>query len=45
MAAFGNGLARLSGAAPPAAKAVVWLILIGAALTVLYGVVGIVRTW
>ncbi len=45
LAAFGNGLARLSGPRRRAAKLVVWLILIGVALTVVYGVVGIVTVW
>ncbi|MDQ6850923.1 MAG: hypothetical protein M3070_13400 [Actinomycetota bacterium] len=45
LAAFGNGLARLSGPRRLAAKAVVWLILIGVALTIIYGVIGIVRVW
>ena len=42
LAAFGNGLARLSGPRRAAAKAVVWLILIGTALTIVYGVIGII---
>ena len=45
LAAFGSGLARLSGPKRTAAKAVVWLILIGVALIVIYGVLGIVRIW
>lgn len=45
LAAFGNGLARLSGPRRVAAKAVVWLLLLGVVLTVIYGVLGIVRTW
>ncbi|SHG73590.1 hypothetical protein SAMN05443575_2658 [Jatrophihabitans endophyticus] len=45
MAAFGAGLARLSGPKRTAAKVVVWLILLGVALTIVYGVVGIVRMW
>jgi hypothetical protein len=45
LAAFGNGLVRLSGPKRTAAKLVVWLILIGIALTLIYGLVGIVRTW
>ena len=45
LAAFGSGLARLSGPRRTAAKAVVWLILIGTALTILFGVVSIVRVW
>jgi hypothetical protein len=45
LAAFGNGLARLSGPRRLGAKLVVWLILIGVGLTILYGVLGIVTTW
>ena len=45
LAAFGRGLVRLSGPRRLAAKVVVWLILLGTALTIIYGVVGIVRTW
>jgi hypothetical protein len=45
LAAFGNGLSRLSGPKRTAAKIVVWLILLGTALTVIYGIVGIIHTW
>jgi hypothetical protein len=45
LAAFGNGLARLSGPRRAAAKVVVWLLLLGVVLTVIYGVLGIVRVW
>jgi hypothetical protein len=45
LAAFGNGLARLSGPKRAGAKVVVWLILIGTALTIVYGIVGIVSSW
>ncbi len=45
MAAFGNGLARMSGPRRAAAKAVVWLILIAVALTIVFGAVDILRTW
>ncbi|WP_375502825.1 hypothetical protein [uncultured Jatrophihabitans sp.] len=45
MAAFGNGLARLSGPRRVAAKVVVWLLLIGVLLTIVYGAFGIVRIW
>jgi hypothetical protein len=45
LAAFGNGLARLSGPRRTAAKVVVWLILIGTALTIIYGAIGIIQTW
>jgi hypothetical protein len=41
IAAFGAGLTRLSGPRRTAAKVVVWLILIGVALTVIYGILGI----
>jgi hypothetical protein len=43
LAAFGNGLARLSGPRRRAAKIVVWLILIGTALTIIYGALGIIQ--
>jgi hypothetical protein len=45
MAAFGAGLTRLSGPRRTAAKVVVWLILIGIGLTILYGVLGVVEMW
>ena len=45
MAAFGSGLARLSGPRRLAAKVVVWLLLIGVALTIVYGAFGIIRLW
>jgi hypothetical protein len=45
LAAFGNGLARLSGRRRTAAKFVVWLLLIGIALTIIYGAVGIIHAW
>jgi hypothetical protein len=44
IAAFGTGLTRLSGPRRTAAKAVVWLILLGVALTIIYGVLGIVHS-
>ena len=44
IAAFGAGLTRLTGPKRIAAKLVVWLILIGLALTVILGIVGIVHT-
>ena len=44
IAAFGAGLARLSGPRRTVAKAVVWLILLGVALTIIYGVLGIVHS-
>jgi hypothetical protein len=45
IAAFGAGLTRLSGPRRTAAKVVVWLILIGLALTIIYGALGVVRNW
>ncbi len=45
LAAFGNGLVRLSGPRRTAAKIVIWLILIGIALTVIYGAIGIISTF
>jgi hypothetical protein len=45
ISAFANGFTRLTGPRRSAAKIVVWLILIGTAATVVYGIVGIVRTW
>lgn len=43
IAAFGAGLTRLSGPRRTAAKIVVWLILTGFLLALIYGVVGVVR--
>jgi hypothetical protein len=43
LAAFGDGLARLSGSRRLGAKVVVWLILIATAATVLIGVAAIFR--
>lgn len=45
LAAFGSGLARMSGPRRTAAKLVVWLLLLGIALTIIYGVLGIVHIW
>lgn len=45
LAAFGSGLARMSGPRRTAAKIVVWLLLLGVALTIVYGVLGIVHVW
>jgi hypothetical protein len=45
MAAFGSALTRLSGPKRTAVKVFVWLILLGLALSIVYGVVGIVKTW
>ena len=44
LAAFGNGLARLSGPRRTAAKVVVWLILLGTVITIVYGAIGIIHT-
>jgi hypothetical protein len=45
LAAFGNGLTRLSGPRRAAAKVVVCLILLGLLLAIVYSAVGIVRAW
>jgi hypothetical protein len=45
MAAFGAGLSRLSGPRRIAAKVVVWLLLLGVVLTIVYGAFGIARIW
>lgn len=45
LAAFGSGLARLTGARRRAAQLVVLLLLLSTAATIIYGVVGILRTW
>ena len=45
LAVFGNGIARLPRPHRIAAKVVVWLILLGTLLTIVYGMVGIVRVW
>ena len=45
LAAFGDGLVRLSGPKRTMVKIVVWLILLGTLLTVIYGIVAIVSTW
>jgi hypothetical protein len=45
IAAFGAGLTRLTGPRRTAARVVVCLILLGVALTIVYGAFGIVRTW
>jgi hypothetical protein len=45
MAAFSAGFTRLTGPKRTAVKAVVWLILIGTALTIIYGVLGIAHVW
>jgi hypothetical protein len=41
IAAFAHGFTRLTGPRRTAAKVVVWLILVGAAATVLVGIAGI----
>jgi hypothetical protein len=41
IAAFGAGLTRLTGRRRTAVKIVVWLILIGVALSLIYAIVGI----
>jgi hypothetical protein len=45
IAAFSAGITRLSGTRRTAARAVVWLVLIGFVLTFIYGVLGIVSIW
>jgi hypothetical protein len=45
LAAFGAGLSRMSGPRRRAAKVVVWLILIGTAIAILYEAVGIIQLW
>lgn len=45
LAAFGDGLVRLTGPKRRAAQVVVWLILISTAATIVYGVVAIVSMW
>lgn len=45
LAAFGAGLARLTGPRRTAARIVVWLLLIGTGLTIIYGIIGIIQTW
>lgn len=41
IAAFSAGITRLSGSRRTAARVVVWLILIGTAVAIIYGIVGI----
>jgi hypothetical protein len=41
IAAFGTGLTKLTGTRRTAARVVVWLILIGTALGIIYGALGI----
>jgi hypothetical protein len=45
LAAFGDGLSRLSGPQRTAAKVVVWLILIGLGLALLVGAIGTIINW
>jgi hypothetical protein len=45
IAAFGTGLARLNGPRRTAALVIVWLILVGFALALVAGIVGIVGIW
>jgi hypothetical protein len=45
LAAFGDGLARLTGTQRTAAKVIVWLILIGLGLALIAGLVNIVSFW
>ncbi|MFN2517907.1 MAG: hypothetical protein ABR604_02525 [Jatrophihabitantaceae bacterium] len=45
IAAFGTGLTRLSGPRRTAAMVVVWLILLGFAITIVSGIMGIVSIW
>ena len=45
IAAFGTGLTRLKGPRRTAALVVVWLILLGFAVTIGFGIVGIVSIW
>ena len=45
LAAFGDGLVRLSGPRRTAAKVVVWLILLSTLATIVYGVLAILQMW
>ena len=45
LAAFGTGLSRLSGRRRTAASVVVWLILLGFALALIFGVIGVIGIW
>ena len=45
IAAFSHGFGRLSGSRRTAAQVVVWLILVGFAVSIVYIVLGIVRVW
>jgi hypothetical protein len=45
IAAFSAGFGRLTGARRTAAQVVVWLILLGFALAILFGIIAILRAW
>ncbi|MEP7021277.1 MAG: hypothetical protein ABI808_11530 [Pseudonocardiales bacterium] len=45
IAAFGSGLARLNGPRRLGAMVVVWLILLGFAIAIVSGIIGIVSIW
>jgi hypothetical protein len=45
LAAFGTGLSRLTGSRRRAASVVVWLILIGFVMALIFGIFGIIGVW
>lgn len=45
IAAFGTGLSRLNGPRRIGATVVVWLILLGFAIAIVSGIIGIVSIW
>jgi hypothetical protein len=45
IAAFSAGFGRLTGARRRSVQIVVWLILLGFALTILFGIIAILRIW
>jgi len=45
LAAFGTGLSRLTGRRRTAASVVVWLILLGFALALIFGIIGVIGVW
>jgi hypothetical protein len=45
LAAFGDGLVRLTGPRRQAAKIVVWMLLLSTAATIIFGIVGIIGMW
>ena len=45
LAAFGDGLARLTGPQRTGAKIVIWMILLGVGLSILLGTVDALRLW